>query len=183
MKMKTAMCFTKSKARGATRKWHSNGGFTLMELLCTIVILLLVSAMVLTGVQLGLRVFERSVAFSQAQVLASTLKTTVSDELRYAGTVQISGGTVGFFSQNYGESGFEGFSSDGAGQVLLGEHKLLPSKSYPYGIRAQVKITAYDDRSRIFTVTVTVRDRKNTTVLDEIEFEVKQLNAQDVQMG
>ena len=152
-----------------------------MELLCTIVILLLVSALVITGVQLGLRVFDRSVAFSQAQVLASTLKTTVSDELRYAGTVQSSDDTIGFFSQNYGEDGFEGFSSNGSGQVLLGGHKLLPSKSYPYGIRAQVNITKYDEETGIFSVTITVKNKKNTTVLAEVAFEVEQLNTAAVQ--
>lgn len=70
-----------------------NKGFTLVEMLCTIVIILLISALVVTGVQLGVRSYHRSVSDSEAQVLCSTLTTAISDELRYAGTVHLTGGT------------------------------------------------------------------------------------------
>ena len=61
---------------------------TLVELLCALAVVLLVSAGMVLGVSLAVRSYERSVAGSEAQVLCSTLETIVSDELRYAGTLK-----------------------------------------------------------------------------------------------
>ena len=63
-------------------------GMTLMELLCALAVVLLVSAGMVLGVSLAVRSYERSVTNSEAQVLCSTLQTIVNDELRYAGTLE-----------------------------------------------------------------------------------------------
>lgn len=67
----------------------------------SVAILVLVSMVMVLGVQLGVRSYAKSVSYSEAQVLCSTLTTTISDELRYSGTLKVdgSGNVTGFFSQ------------------------------------------------------------------------------------
>ena len=155
------------------RTARKNGGFTLVELLCTIVVLLLISALMVTGIQLGVRTLRRSVTASESQVLCSTLKTVVSDELRYSGTITQTADGFAFFSQNYGEA--VSFTTNEDGQVLLGGNKLLPKRSYPYGMQAAVTIRSYQPLTRVFDVEITVLDRDGGT-LAETSYQVKQLN-------
>ena len=155
------------------RKNRSRGGFTLVEMLCTIVVLLLLSGLMATGVRLGVFSFRKSVMASESQVLCTTLRTIVSDELRYAGTTTVDGGTINFFSQNYGE--FSSFSSSEDGQVLLKGNKVLSSRAYPYGMKASVKISSYDSTTRIFKASVTVTDSSGKTLASS-DFEVEKLN-------
>ena len=65
-------------------KLKDKKGLTLVEMLCTVAILVLVSMVMVLGVQLGVRSYAKSVSYSEAQVLCSTLTTTISDELRYS---------------------------------------------------------------------------------------------------
>ncbi len=156
-------------------------GMTLVELLCALAVVLLVSAGMVLGVSLAVRSYERSVAGSEAQVLCSTLETIVSDELRYAGTLKYDEGgkVVGFFSQNHPDADNQQseFTTDGEGRVLLGGQKLLPNNAYPHGLRASVELKDYDEDEgkRIFTAVITVKDRGGDT-LAQTELQVKQLN-------
>ena len=83
-------------------KLKDKKGLTLVEMLCTVAILVLVSMVMVLGVQLGVRSYAKSVSYSEAQVLCSTLTTTISDELRYSGTLKVdgSGSVTGFFSSS-----------------------------------------------------------------------------------
>lgn len=154
-------------------------GMTLVELLCALAVVLLVSAGMVLGVSLAVRSYERSVAGSEAQVLCSTLETIVSDELRYAGTLKYDEGgkVVGFFSQNHPDANLQHsrFTTDDEGRVLLGGQKLLPNNAYPHGLQASVELTNYNEDKRIFTAVITVKDRGGDT-LAETELQVKQLN-------
>lgn len=158
-----------------------NKGFTLVEMLCTIVLILLISALVVTGVQLGVKSYHRSISDSEAQVLCSTLTTAVSDELRYAGTVHLAENAQApydltkftFFSQRYGD--YAAFSVNSDGQILLSGNKLIPSKAYAYGARATLAIE-YDPDQYCFTVTLGIYDRDGSRKLTENTFEVKLLN-------
>lgn len=155
------------------RTKRASGGFTLVEMLCTIVILLLMSGLMATGIRLGVTTLRRSVMMSESQVLCSTLRSIVNDELRFSGTTSTDGETISFFSQNYGEG--VSFSTDENGQVTLGGNKVLTARSYPYGIRAYVTIKSYDPDSRVFTATVLVTTQDGST-LAQTSFEAKQLN-------
>ena len=68
-------------------KQKKKAGLTMVELLCALAVLLLVAACMVVGVSLAVRSYDRSLASSEAQVLCATLQTTVSDELRYSGTL------------------------------------------------------------------------------------------------
>lgn len=161
-----------------------NKGFTLVEMLCTIVLILLISALVVTGVQLGVKSYHRSISDSEAQVLCSTLTTAISDELRYAGTVHLAENAqtpydlteFTFFSQRYGD--YAAFTVNSDGQVLLSGNKLIPSKAYAYGARARLAIE-YDPNEGRFTVTLSIYDRDESRELTKNTFEVKLLNRED----
>ena len=150
-------------------KQKKKAGLTMVELLCALAVLLLVAACMVVGVSLAVRSYDRSLASSEAQVLCATLQTTVSDELRYSGTLfyDQTGRLTGFFSQEHGgEDAKDGFQTDENGQILLGGTKLLPKKAYPHGLRAAV------------TVTVTVTDAQGAE-LSSTSFQVEKLNASD----
>ena len=80
-------------------KQKKKAGLTMVELLCALAVLLLVAACMVVGVSLAVRSYDRSLASSEAQVLCATLQTTVSDELRYSGTLfyDQTGRLTGFF--------------------------------------------------------------------------------------
>lgn len=88
-------------------------------MLCTVAILVLVSMVMVLGVQLGVRSYAKSVSYSEAQVLCSTLTTTISDELRYSGTLKVdgSGSVTGFFSQQFGSGDYTAFTTTPEGHV------------------------------------------------------------------
>ena len=156
-------------------KLKDKKGLTLVEMLCTVAILVLVSMVMVLGVQLGVRSYAKSVSYSEAQVLCSTLTTTISDELRYSGTLKVdgSGNVTGFFSQQFGSGDYTAFTTTPEGHVQL---DILPAKAYPYGIKAEVKSLTYDDVSSLFTVRLSVKDSENKNTLAETTFEVEKLN-------
>ncbi len=162
-------------AKPLKEKRGRRGGFTIIEMLCAIVVLLLVSALMVVGIRLAVKAYHREVTHSEAQVLCSTIRTVVNDELRYSGTTSTStSGVISFFSDNYGKN--VSFSTSEDGQVYLGEKKILSEKAYANGIMAYVTITAYDSSTHIFSATVLVTDTDGTTELASESFQVKQLN-------
>ena len=68
-------------------KLKNKSGLTLVEMLCCVVVMLLVSIGMVNGVSLAVRNYESSLMSSESQVLCSTLTNLVSDELRYSGAV------------------------------------------------------------------------------------------------
>ena len=159
-------------------KRRANGGFTLVELLCAILVLLLLAGLLMLGVRTAVTAFGRSMAASEAQTLLSTLRTNVSDELRYSGTLKVdgSGNVTGFFSQQFGSGDYTAFTTTPEGHVQLGGKDILPAKAYPYGIKAEVESLTYDDGSSLFTVRLSVKDSENKNTLAETTFEVEKLN-------
>lgn len=63
------------------RRLSSRGGFTLAELLIVILILLLVTGIVVEGIPLATRAYNRIVYSANAQVLLATASTVLRDEL------------------------------------------------------------------------------------------------------
>ena len=162
------------------KKLRNQNGLTLTEMLCTVIIVLLFSSLVAVGANAAVRSFRISMADSQAQELCSTLTTAISDELRYAGTVHLTGENTtydmtqfSFFSQRYGD--YAAFTVNSDGQILLSGNKLIPSKAYAYGARARLAIE-YDPSEYCFTVTLSIYDREDSRELTNNSFEVKLLN-------
>ena len=139
--------------------------------------MLLVTSLLVLGVRIGTKAYVKSVSMSEAQILCATLTTLITDELRYAGTIQADAdGRVGFFSQNFG--GADGtvsyFAADENGQITLGGTPILSKRAYPYGLQAAVKLSYAQPENR-FTAILTVCGADGGE-LARTEFEVEPLN-------
>ena len=159
-------------------------GFTLVELLCTIVILLLVSAAVNVGIHLAVQNYASSITNSEAHVLCGTVGDLVCDELRFGSNPTWEKEGLIFNSRNIAsrkfvvENGQVFLSySDAAlsGDLTLKPEKLLPSKAYPNGL--SVELTLTPNGTDIVSVQVVVRDSKGNVQAERIT-EIKSLNQQ-----
>ena len=151
-------------------KLRDRRGFTLTELLCAVLIVLLVSALLTVGVRFAGRTYNSSMQLSEAQELCSTLTSVISDKLRFCGTV--TPGADGSLGSVEGEGA--AFQVDADGQLTLGSTRLLSSAAYPRGLRVRDVSLRYDSASGIFTVTLQVGTVDST--LAETSFEVRRLN-------
>lgn len=159
-------------------KLRDRRGFTLTEMLCAVLIVVLISALLVVGIRFAGRTYNSSMKLSEAQELCSTLTSIISDKLRFCGTVTQSedGGLTQIFIQNVGnvEGEGEAFQLSEDGQVMLGSTKLLSSAAYPRGLRVRDVSLRYDSASGIFTVALQVGTVDST--LAETDFEVRRLN-------
>lgn len=163
--------------------FKQNAGYTVVEMLATVVVLLLFTGLMVTGVKMAVDAYSTSMTISEAQTLSATLQATVSDELRYATrltvtTVTDENGNIinkveGVFSPTYGEGA--SFTTNESGHVLLCGKKILSDKAYPHGLKANVTIDDYS--KNIFTVTVRVYLTPGD-YLSEVTFDVKNLNVE-----
>ena len=161
-------------------------GFTLVELLCTIVILLLVSAAVNVGIHLAVQNYASSITNSEAHVLCGTVGDLVCDELRFGSDYTWEEEGLIFTSRNIAsrkfvvENGQVFLSySDAAlsGDLTLKPEKLLPSKAYPNGLSVDLTLTLTQNGTDIVSVQVVVRDSKRNVQAERIT-EIKSLNQQ-----
>ena len=65
-------------------KLNSRKGFTLVEMLCCCLILVILSLIVSVGLGMAGRLYGRMVSENEAEILLSSLSSVLSDELRYA---------------------------------------------------------------------------------------------------
>ena len=161
-------------------------GFTLVELLCTIVILLLVSAAVNVGIHLAVQNYASSITNSEAHVLCGTVGDLVCDELRFGSNYTWEGEELIFTSRNIAnrkfvvEDGQVSLSYSDAALAkdsTLKPEKLLPSKAYPNGLSVDLTLTLTQNGTDIVSVQVVVRDSKRNVQAERIT-EIKSLNQQ-----
>lgn len=149
-------------------------GFTLVEMLCTIIIMLLVSLCVSLGIKLAVDHYSKSKMDSAAQLLCATVSDIVCDELRFCAnpTLDSEDGTITFTS-SYGIPGQSFWVTD-SGEVMLGNEKILPSKAYIYGLRAHLTFENLSE-PQMLRVKVEVRNPQNTQLLAERAIDVELL--------
>lgn len=153
-------------------------GFTLTELLCAVLIVLLISALLVVGIRFAGKTYNSSLKLSEAQELCSTLTSVISDKLRFCGSVvsNENGDVDRIFIQDVGSVEGEGaaFRLNDKQQIMLGDSELLSAAAYPRGLQVRQIALRYDDATGIFTVTLQVGD--STDTLAETTFHVKRLN-------
>lgn len=172
---------------------RGQGGYTLVEAVVTLLIVVMVTMCVATGVAFAQRQFDLSMAMSESKVLCSTLENAIRNEIRYANIVDARGGAVRFTSLNYADTSGEdptwelGVERNGIvvpggyGEVVLhrtgadGEivSELLPSTAYTRGMTAAVGtgVTADAEGRKAVEVTLSVYNGKGEELLSE-EFSV-----------
>ena len=184
--------------RSIKRKLSGSRGTTLVEMLVTTIILLLASSAMVAGVTFASRSFEKVFSQSESQMLCSTLKTTISDELYHTKTIYVDGNDRfrGYFSQKYGkppaeQDSFISVDSNDRnavfGRIRVAGHDLISPASYTHNIRAAVSVDAdlvmksgvkKVDR---FRVTLRLANTDNRVILQD-EFAVIPLNDPDVEL-
>jgi len=84
------------------KKTNRNAGFTLIEMTVAVVVIVLVSAAMSSGLAVATRTYRESVFQSDSAVLCDTLNTALSDVLRFAIYTQTQeGGAVLFANDQY----------------------------------------------------------------------------------
>ena len=118
------------------RKLADDRGLTLVESLCTVVILILLGLMLNTGLNLAVKTYHDVTADSETQLLLSTAVAALSDELRYARSVQVDGDRLkSYNSTSYGDNVTITYDTGyDTGQIFVGGMRLLPAGAYRNGL-------------------------------------------------
>lgn len=179
------------KSNRLLKKWKSRRGYSLMETMTAVLILLLVTGGLATGMRLASRQYQRSLLSSQCRVLSSTLKSVLEDELANTDRVELRSGRVYFSSKSYAPAGElcalapvddQGHEAT-YGELALGTgsgtgfsgKKLVSSACYTGGMKVGGEIT-YNSLDGIFTVTLTVVDGDGNELLADT-LDVRPLNS------
>lgn len=152
-------------------KLKSRKGMSLLELLCAVLILLLVSGGMTSAVSLAANQYRESMRNSESQVLYSSLKTVLSHELAYTTNILIGsdGAVKQFLPPNAtlehslstimtDESGENGY-----GQIVFGNisdptqrNPVLGKAAYTNGLLAKVKSITYSNDTNCFTIYLSI---------------------------
>lgn len=162
-------------------------GFTLVELLVTIVVMLLVTEIISLCIQLSTKYYTQSVRNSESQTICGALAAAVQEELQYATKVQPpTGSTVdgdGYYpSYTY----YSRARQHGSGCELVckedgklyvrkstNDYALVGSETYTYGMKAEMSCRW--NKAGYFSVSLKVLD--GDKALAEEAFDVYPLNA------
>ena len=141
------------------RKLANREGFTLVEMLAAVVILVLLGLILNTGLQTAVDSYRTMIAQSETELLLSTLVHAVADELRYAEDATVAGGTVTYTSASYGENTTLDIGSNG--QVTASGQRLLPDGAYGKG-RYIVEKLEISYANPNFKVSLAVKEKDGT---------------------
>jgi len=88
----------------ARRKLKSSAGFSLGEMLVTVLILMLASVIMATGMPAAQNAYEKVVIGANAKALLSTTVSALRDELATAQNVTVTGKVIDYYSANNGST-------------------------------------------------------------------------------
>lgn len=170
------------------RKLKSRAGMSLLEVLCAVLILLLVSVGMTSAVTLAANQYQKSLRNSEAQVLFSTLRTVLSHELAYTSYIE-NDPNLGVIilppsiplDYSYGAITTDDSGEKGYGQIVFAnpndstERNFVLSKAaYTKGLLAKVTSITYSNTTHYFTVYLSIG--YNGTEYYGGEFQVKNVN-------
>lgn len=159
------------------RKLKNGNGFTIVEMLCTVLILAMLCLLMCTGLNMAVKSYHDITAESETQLLLSSLSDALSDKLRYAVVTETAGVTecsVGEIKCAGGRVVVEEKKSDGT----TSNKALLPEGAYGNGryeaVTADVSSTV---SSGVVTFTVSLKVKETLGEIGaEAEFTVRCLN-------
>lgn len=152
-------------------KLKSRKGFTLVELLVTIVVMLLVTEIISMTIQLSVKYYTQSVRSSESQTICGALAVAVQEELQYATKVQAlplgsSPDGEGYYTaytyysraREHGSSCELVCKDDGKLYVRKGgkDYALVGSETYTYGMKAEMDCRWNQDG--YFSIDLKVKD-------------------------
>lgn len=160
-------------------------GFTLSEMLMTVLIISLVILLLGGGVYVIKNAYDKVTAKAEAQTIASTAITKITDEFRYAtGIATGSDGKCKFFSEAKGCTiWFENPGEDDGGKrgILIcrgqGEEdriQLLTDETMAEGLTPTIEYS-YDEGSKVFKATIRIKYRNKEDFVKQ-ELTVRPVN-------
>ncbi len=171
------------------KRMPRNGGFTMLEMLMSVLIMLAATGLIVSCVQIGNRKYKESTMISEAQLLAAELSIVIQDELTYATDLAEDNGEVTYTSYRYGKDSKIRVPSAGenAGRVVVvngadEEYALANPGLYTMGdtgidrVSAEVDISRGEgDRARV-TVAIYGNVEGNRTKIAESDYQVRVLS-------
>ena len=118
------------------RKFADNGGLTMIEMLCVLIILTLLCMMLTTSLSMASHHYRMLTAEAETELLVDTIVSSLTDKLR-GSTLKVDGS--GHYSHDMGAVGIAGNSRAHAGiaegepaqgTVVIGQDALLPDGAY-----------------------------------------------------
>ena len=185
------------------RTLRNQDGFTLTEVLATVIIVGLVSMMMAGGIMLANKQFVSSMAHSQAQQLYTTIAETIDSDLRYVGNTTsdfaVDASGVHYKSEKHGDETLADSnylylktlddkgnvqSMDTYGQLALctadgtTKNRLLGKGFYNNGLVVKISSLEYNETIDCFVVTMSVAQKNDTAhpIIDAKRFTIKALN-------
>ena len=174
------------------RKVKDNSGLTLVEMMCAVLILVLLSLMLNSGLSMAIKTYQGITAESETQLLLSSLSDALADKLRYCvvyvddagdyhsssiGEVQAAGGKIVVYEPDTGEE--KPFLPDGAygnpDGFYKGNYQVTMGSAAPGGADSATLRETYQKDTNSFTVRLTVKD-VNLNITKTRELTVRCLN-------
>ena len=118
------------------RKLRDTGGFSFVETLCAMALLVLLCMMMYTGIQMALKTYREITAESELRLLRSSLSDVLTDRLRYASvTGPENAGVITprkcTFGTGIGAGGrLTGVAIDGEGMLKVDGKRVLSDGAY-----------------------------------------------------
>ena len=143
-------------------KLRCKRGFTVVELLAALLIVVLLGMVIAAGISVGTQVYRDSIFLSESDILKSTINITLSDVLRYATVVETDGdgNVLTFNSANYNISG-GGMELSEEGHLVYYEyagdtaHELVNRGAYTTLTLTGFSVT-YDATTGVFSGSYTI---------------------------
>lgn len=165
------------------KKLNSKQGFTLVEMLASIIVLVLVTGIISLTVNMSVKYYTQSMRESAAQELCASLSTAVQEEMQYATSIQKQGTSGGYSYYSRARQHGSGCTITAVnGQLVVckngkDNYGLVGSKAYAYGIVATVNST-WNEADQQFDCTINVleSDAADARVLATKTFSVHPLN-------
>lgn len=174
------------------RKVKDNSGLTLVEMMCAVLILVLLSLMLNSGLSMAIKTYQGITAESETQLLLSSLSDALADKLRYCvvyvddagnyhsssiGEVQAAGGKIVVYEPDTGEE--KPLLPDGAygnpDGFYKGNYQVTMGSAAPGGADSATLRETYQKDTNSFAVRLTVKD-VNLNITKTRELTVRCLN-------
>ena len=117
------------------KKLNSKAGFSLTEMLATVIILLLVSVIVAAGIPVARDAYEKVVLASNAEVLLSSTITTLRNELGTAKDVEADSNTLIYYNLARGAASRISLKTGAKPEIML-ERYYSKDELQNYGVAA-----------------------------------------------
>lgn len=174
------------------RKVKDNSGLTLVEMMCAVLILVLLSLMLNSGLSMAIKTYQGITAESETQLLLSSLSDALADKLRYCvvyvddagsyhsssiGEVQAAGGKIVVHGPDTGAA--KSLLPDGAygnpDGFYKGNYQVTMGSAAPGGADSATLRETYQKDTNSFAVRLTVKD-VNLNITKTRELTVRCLN-------